>query len=81
MRDGYRVIDVDSHVSPSMEVLQKLAGDGIKSRINQRSGTLPYPEYQYVQNYLTTYSHGTLIFVALPISSAIKDMKALLHNA
>ena len=55
MRDGYRVIDVDSHVTPSMEVLQKLACDGIKSRINQRSWTLPYPESQHVQNDLTTY--------------------------
>jgi predicted TIM-barrel fold metal-dependent hydrolase len=32
MRNGYRVIDVDSHVTPSLEVLQRYAGQAIKDR-------------------------------------------------
>ena len=37
MRNGYRVVDVDSHVTPSMEVLNKFAGTEIKSRWNEFS--------------------------------------------
>ncbi|HIC58998.1 MAG TPA: hypothetical protein EYO71_02840 [Rhodospirillales bacterium] len=37
MRNGYRVVDVDSHVTPSMEVLNKFAGEEIKSRWNEFS--------------------------------------------
>ena len=32
MRQGYRVIDVDSHVTPSLEVLHRYAGQAIKDR-------------------------------------------------
>ena len=32
MRNGYRVIDVDSHVTPSFEVLYRYAGQAIKDR-------------------------------------------------
>jgi predicted TIM-barrel fold metal-dependent hydrolase len=32
MRNGYRVIDTDTHVTPSMEVLHKYAGKAIKDR-------------------------------------------------
>jgi len=32
MRDGFRVIDVDSHVTPSMEVLHRYAGKAIRER-------------------------------------------------
>ena len=32
MRNGYRVIDVDSHVTPSLEVLHRYAGQAIKDR-------------------------------------------------
>jgi predicted TIM-barrel fold metal-dependent hydrolase len=32
MRNGYRVIDVDSHVTPSLEVLHRYAGAAIKDR-------------------------------------------------
>lgn len=32
MRDGFRVIDVDSHVTPSMEVLHRYAGQAIRDR-------------------------------------------------
>ena len=37
MRNGYRVVDVDSHVTPSMEVLNKFAGTEIKSRWDEFS--------------------------------------------
>ena len=37
MRYGYRVVDVDSHVTPSMEVLKKFAGTEIKSRWDEFS--------------------------------------------
>ena len=32
MRNGYRVIDVDSHVTPSLEVLHRYADADLKSR-------------------------------------------------
>ena len=32
MRGSYRVIDVDSHVTPSLEVLHKYADEKLKSR-------------------------------------------------
>ncbi len=32
MRNGYRVIDVDSHVTPSLEVLHRYAGQAIKDK-------------------------------------------------
>ena len=32
MRAGYRVIDVDSHVTPSLEVLRRHADGGLKAR-------------------------------------------------
>ncbi len=32
MRQGYRVIDVDSHVTPSLEVLHRYAGQAIRDR-------------------------------------------------
>jgi predicted TIM-barrel fold metal-dependent hydrolase len=32
MRNGYRVIDADSHVTPSLEVLHRYAGQAIKDR-------------------------------------------------
>ncbi|HEV2572286.1 MAG TPA: amidohydrolase family protein [Beijerinckiaceae bacterium] len=32
MRDGYRVLDVDSHVTPSMEVLHRYAAQPLKDR-------------------------------------------------
>ena len=32
MRDGFRIIDVDSHVTPSMEVLKKFSDEAMKSR-------------------------------------------------
>jgi len=32
MRNGYRVLDIDAHVTPSMEVLHRYAGKGLKDR-------------------------------------------------
>ena len=32
MRDGFRVIDVDSHVTPSLEVLHRYASNDLKGR-------------------------------------------------
>jgi predicted TIM-barrel fold metal-dependent hydrolase len=32
MRNGYRVLDVDAHVTPSLEVLHRYAGDAVKAR-------------------------------------------------
>ena len=32
MRNGYRVIDVDSHVTPSLEVLHRYASSAAKDR-------------------------------------------------
>ena len=32
MRNGFRVLDVDAHVTPSLEVLHRYAGDAAKAR-------------------------------------------------
>ena len=32
MRNGYRVVDADTHVTPSMEVLHRYAGKALKDR-------------------------------------------------
>jgi predicted TIM-barrel fold metal-dependent hydrolase len=37
MRNGYRVIDVDSHVTPSLEVLHRYAGQAVKDRWDEFS--------------------------------------------
>ena len=43
MRDGYRVLDVDCHVTPSMEVLHRYASQALKE-----SGTVRLSQSAYV---------------------------------
>ena len=33
MKDGYKVIDMDTHVNPSMEVLEKYVDPGFRRRL------------------------------------------------
>ena len=35
MKDGYKVIDMDTHVNPSMEVLEKYVDPGFRPRLTE----------------------------------------------
>ena len=71
MRNGYRIIDTDTHVGPSLEVLDKYSGERLRARRNEleryerqtRDGTglsiSPYPYSRQMGEHADTRETAT----------------------